>query len=252
MSLYKIQQDFYNAVLFKDNAIEDAIVTSNISNAMRINIYRNAIIGNLINALKDSYPVVFDLLGEAYFRQAAKVYIKQYPSQSGDLNQYGEYFADFLQTLPDIQNFNYVVDIARLEWLMLQAFHAQNAAQFDFQKLAKIPAEQYSQLHFNLIPSCYLLPSNYNILTIWQAHKENNLENIQLKEQKSYIGIYRPTLEVILMPLSYFEYLFLQALQQQKNLEAAMLMIQEINQEVSIEQILQKMVVEKVIDGFYL
>ena len=66
----------------------------------RLAVYRNNMFSNLKEALRDVYPVVEKLAGEAFFRHVAHQFIRLYPSSSGDLHQFGKGFAGFLARYP--------------------------------------------------------------------------------------------------------------------------------------------------------
>ena len=50
-----------------------------------------------------------------------------HPSRSGDLNDYGEDFADFLADYPHARELSYLPDVARLEWLVQIVYYAADA-----------------------------------------------------------------------------------------------------------------------------
>ena len=84
-------------------------------------LHANNIRETLTQSLRDSYPMAHMLLGEDYFRQSAHAYIALSPPVSGDLNLYGDSFADFLKHLPGMVDYLYVPDIAAMEWLAHEA-----------------------------------------------------------------------------------------------------------------------------------
>lgn len=85
-------------------------------------MYRRNIFGILGAALAATYPVAKRIVGEQFFLCAVRAFIRQYPSQSGDLNEYCQEFADFLARFPPAASLAYLPDVARLEWLA-QAIH---------------------------------------------------------------------------------------------------------------------------------
>ena len=58
----------------------------------------------------------FAFLTGAFFGEAARQYIVGHPSLSGDLNDYGGEFAQFLAAYPHAADLPYLPDVARLEW----------------------------------------------------------------------------------------------------------------------------------------
>ena len=68
--------------------------------------------------------MVEKLVGEGFFRYAASQFIRQYPSKSGDLNEFGYEFPEFLETFEPAAKLNYLPDVARLELAYHEAYYA--------------------------------------------------------------------------------------------------------------------------------
>lgn len=84
----------------------------------RFGVYRNNRHCNLCNALRATYPVVERLVGADFFNQVADGYIDAEPSRSGNLDDYGAGFAQFIRELPVANDLPYLGDVAALEWLI--------------------------------------------------------------------------------------------------------------------------------------
>ena len=65
----------------------------------RLAVYRNNVVGSLIDALADTFPVAQELVGEAFFRAMAGVFARQAPPRSRILAHYGEGFAEFIEAV---------------------------------------------------------------------------------------------------------------------------------------------------------
>lgn len=111
-------------------------------------IYLNNIFVSLTESLQQIYPSIRKLVGDEFFAMLAQQYIKQYPSQSADLAEYGEFFAKFLSTKTNLASLSYLQEVAELEWAKHQVFYEQDTPVFDFANLAAI--SDYDQLYFNL------------------------------------------------------------------------------------------------------
>ena len=73
------------------------LVTWNGSDAaQRFGVYRNNVTVSLIEALADTFPVVQQLVGDAFFRVMAGEFARQSPPTSPVLAWYGDAFADFI------------------------------------------------------------------------------------------------------------------------------------------------------------
>src|SRR2546423_667622 len=75
-------------------------------------VYRRNVLANLRGALAATYPVVARLVGSAFFDEAARRYALACPSASGDLNDYGASFADFLERYEQARSLAYLPDVA--------------------------------------------------------------------------------------------------------------------------------------------
>ena len=100
-SLHEQQSRFYAAMMHgADAALLETLVETGARAQQGIAAYRRSITGNLVGALQATYPVLERIVGTAFFRAAALDYVHHYPSDAGDLNGYGEHFADFIATWP--------------------------------------------------------------------------------------------------------------------------------------------------------
>ncbi|MBK8533641.1 MAG: putative DNA-binding domain-containing protein [Candidatus Competibacteraceae bacterium] len=174
LKLRELQLGFAAAVLDDEqNGFEQYIRAAGLSGARRLQIYRNNTLLSLTGALKAVYPVVCRLVGDGFFEYASAQYIARHPSRSGDLHEFGEFFATFLQAFAPAAEQVYLPDVARLEWTYHQVFHAAGHPPLDLVALAQVPTEQQGELHFQLHPAARLLESVFPILRIWQVNQDD-------------------------------------------------------------------------------
>ena len=95
--------------------------------ALRVAIYRNTCLSTLVNALRLSFPVVQRLVGAEFFDGSAREFIRRHPPASAWLNDYGAGFAGFLSSFAAAATLPYLADVARLEWSVNCALHADDA-----------------------------------------------------------------------------------------------------------------------------
>ena len=137
----------------------------------RFAVYRNNVMVSLTEALMVAFPTVLALLGEDYFRALARLYIAQHPPQSAMLATYGDSFGPFLDAFEPLAELPYLGDIARLEQLIRQAYHAADAIPLDPARLQQVPQERLGELVVTLHPAARLLSSKHPVYSIWSAHK---------------------------------------------------------------------------------
>ncbi|PKM04823.1 MAG: hypothetical protein CVV17_03630, partial [Gammaproteobacteria bacterium HGW-Gammaproteobacteria-7] len=193
------QHDWMDAL--RDTAGAPASGLRDTRDIARFEVYRASFEANLAHALRDTYPVVNRLVGEAYFSQVARAYLRAHPSRCGDLHEYGAHFATFLAALDSAEAFPYLPDVARLEWLAHQAFHAADAEPLTFDVLAELPPEACAGL--GLLPSVRLMRSEFPVHRIWQVNQESWAGDavVHLEEGGVRLAVSREGLDIVLLPL---------------------------------------------------
>ena len=187
----------------------------------RFDVYRASFETNLCNALRDTYPVVNRLVGEAFFGQAAHAYLRAHPSRCGDLHEYGADFATFLAALDSLGDLPYLPDVARLEWLAHQAFHAADTEPLTFGVLAELSPEACAGLC--LLPCVRLIHSEFPVHRIWQVNQESWMGDavVSLEEGGVHLAVSREGLDIVLLPLEAEAHELACALFERGNLGAA-------------------------------
>jgi len=174
--LEQLQKDF---MVMLAGSSSMALGPSRVSAEQSQAIYRRNYRENHVQALADTYEHVATLVGMDYFHQLARRYLAIHPSRSGDLNDYGEHFADFLQELlpqaPGGEAIPYLPDMARLDWAWLRALRAPNGNTVALTTLASWPLEQQGEARMRLQPACTLLRSSYPLHALWRLASGEDL-----------------------------------------------------------------------------
>ncbi len=177
-----------------------------------LQIYRHNSFASLTRALEAVYPVAARLVGDGFFRYAADCYIRQHPSTSGNLHDFGDRFAAFLEAFEPAATLPYLADVARLEWAWHRVFHAAGHVALSLEQLAAVPAALHDRLVFALHPATQLLVSEYPILAIWQANQpEAEDQEINLAAGGVRLLVLRRGLDVEFKTLGAGEYQLLRA-----------------------------------------
>jgi hypothetical protein len=213
-TLRELQQEFARSV-YDTGAAErfaSQVNAHGLGGPRRIQVYRNNLFANLSAALAATYPVIQRLVGEAYFQQVATAYVREFPSESGDIHRYGDRFGEFLGQRPDAVEHPYLADVAALEWAYHQVFHSARSAEMNLEMLSTVPQADYPLLRFHLQPAARLLASPYPILRIWQVNQADwcGDQSVSLSEGPVYLLLKRENLQVVLQPLEMGEYVLLQ------------------------------------------
>jgi hypothetical protein len=186
----------------------------------RLGIYRGSVHGILTQALSATYPVCQALVGESFFSKMCSVFIDQSPPSSPYFHEYGDAFADFIQTFPPAQSLPYLSDMAHLEWARHCAWQRSNQTNSDFSLLANLSPEAQLQCQFQLPQSAQLLSSSYAVDALWQAHQTTeavDFSQLAINEPCDCI-IWRAARTIQQQPLNETQAQFLQAIKQQHTL----------------------------------
>ena len=115
----------------------------------RLAIYRANVEAAANKALSAAYPVIRQVVGGARFDDLARAYQRHAPSRSGDLNELGSAFTDFIADNDGARSLPYLPDLARLEWAAHRAYGAADAEALDADALAQLPVHRQSMIRFS-------------------------------------------------------------------------------------------------------
>jgi hypothetical protein len=245
MSLQHIQTEFADILLSEDESTDLLQPLQNMS------IYRNNVRSSLINTLLNTYPLMIKLVGQDFFRIAAKDYIKQYPSCSSNLHDYGQYFSDFLASYPPVKSLTYLAEVAHFEWICHTLDFAADHPPFDIQFLEKLSPDAYPRLHFVLHPASQVVHFHYPILRIIELCKEENQEMIDINTGGNHLLIIRRDLDIKLVLLEAAESAFLMALQEGLPLFQALKAANAIEPDFKLDEKLPAWIQDKtIVEGY--
>ena len=191
--------------------------------AKRFAVYRNNVLSSLIDALAASFPVVQQLVGEAFFRAMAAEHVRSAPPRSRLLVDYGADFPVFIEGFSPAGGLPYLADVARLELLRIHAYHAADAEPVNQQALAAALAtpERVGALRFQLHPSLQVLESAFAVVSLWAAHQgEGQIARVDPGQGECAL-VRRHGLAVEVSAIRPGEATFVQALQQDQALARA-------------------------------
>jgi hypothetical protein len=170
MRLVELQRNFQQHLLMGDDAILKSVVDAPpLPAADRVKVYRNAYRVRLLDALKDTYPVLFKILGDEMFDSLGDAFIGAHPSVHRSIRWYGRELAEFLARLPPYADQPILAEIARLEWTLSEVFDAADAVPVGRDALQAVDPDSWEQLGFIFHPSLRLLNLTWNTVTVWQA-----------------------------------------------------------------------------------
>jgi hypothetical protein len=200
----------FSTGLLKPHVPVPALVKGRIER--RYAVYRNNVTVGLIRALEANFPVVRKLLGEDYFAGFARDFAQNNPPQSPLMFQYGLDFPQALDKDDDLSSYPYFGDVARLEILWRESYHAADAVPLGSGVLAAIEPELLFTSRFVVHPATRLLASPFAIHSIFTVNKQDSSEKVFDPEQAQSVLLTRPVFEVEVFLLSASQFVFFSGL----------------------------------------
>ncbi len=206
-NLLKIQQDFCRHIYKKsDRKVLKQTIYSDAEALERFNIYRNNILGSFESVLSSIFPITKKIIGDKEFDKLTQKFCQKFYSKSGDLNEFGIEFPQFLKS----HETKYLKDLAQLELFYHQSYFAKKSEEkFDLKKFKKLQPESFSKVKFTLNSSSVLFNSKFAIISIWQKERK-----IRKFSEAQFAVIHSNKI----FPLNETEFLFLSLISKKKSL----------------------------------
>lgn len=223
-SLADRQEDFAAAILDPRRAVPTGVSAPPGSDVgERFAVYRNNVAVGLVEALRASFPVVDRLVGRDFFTAMARLHALQSPPRSPVLLEYGAEFAEFVAGFEPAAVLPYLADVARLEWLWLETYHAADATALPAEGLHSVPLAQLPFLRLDLHPSVRLACLEHPVLAVWQAHQpEGKPEPVELGDGPENLLFVRADTEVTVAAIPAAAMRFLEAVRAGGTIVAAL------------------------------
>ena len=139
-----------------------------------IDVYRNNAWRFFLTALERTYPVTQRRVGADFFRQLARDYRAEHPSQHGDLHWIGEAFPAWLTDRMTGTGYEWLADLARLEWACETSVAAAQRDPVGLESLRHFDPDVLPHLALVWQPSLQLVASPFPIWSVWQANQHEN------------------------------------------------------------------------------
>lgn len=175
--------------------------TGPVSAAERLRIYQSNVTVTFRRALEHTYPVVHRRVGDDYFSQLARDYRAAHPSRHGDLHWVGRDFSHWLLSSLQGSGYEWLADLARLEWACEESLQAAGVSPVGINALTAIAPERMAQLRFVPSPSLRCVDSPYPIWSIWSANQpgqpgepvalDQGAEHVLVLTDAHGLGLYR-------------------------------------------------------------
>lgn len=133
----------------------------------RLGIYSSMYFARILEALQQDFPKMREVLGDDEFEKVCRLYLRKHPSRHPSLRHVGDRLPGFLAKSPLGRRSPWLVDLARLERALVDAFDAPDATPISAAALQAIPADRWGALRFELHPSLRLLRFRWSVDCVW-------------------------------------------------------------------------------------
>jgi hypothetical protein len=167
-SLHAVQAAMRRALVAGDTDLLDLVV-GGADAAEGVSVYRSGLLIGVAAALALTYPAVAGLVGRDFFDAAARRHVSADPPRSGNLDEYGADFADFLAGFAPAADLPYLADVARLEWAVAAAMRAEDAPSLTPEDLTALAESGAEDLRLGLRPSARVIAVAFPADLIWRG-----------------------------------------------------------------------------------
>ncbi|HEV7912905.1 MAG TPA: DNA-binding domain-containing protein [Albitalea sp.] len=142
--------------------------------AMRgLRAYRANADASAARALAGALPTLARLVGDDDFARLARDFWRAQPPSRGDLGEWGEGFAAWIESQPRLADWPYLADCARLDWALHRCERAADTT-LDTESIARLGDTDPSRLIIELAAGLALIESRWPIATIHAGHRSQD------------------------------------------------------------------------------
>lgn len=169
MALRALQLELQGALLDPGTTLVDTalVAAPPLTPDERLEIYRRAYRLRLIEALKDTYTSLHQVLGDELFAELGGRFVTTHPSVHRSIRWYGRELADFLAR--DMPEHPILAELARFEWTLGEVFDAPDAAPVDRAALAILEPAAWAGMRVDFHPSLKRVVLEWNTAAVWRA-----------------------------------------------------------------------------------
>ena len=188
MKLAELQECFFELATRAPGArpaAECFVSTPALSAEARLDIYANMFVWRQIDALREDFPKLAQLLGDEGFYTTAESYLRAYPSTHPSLAQLGSHFASFLAESPGPRPD--LADLAAVEWARCEVFEEAHVL---VATPALVSEPEPAQVVLRTVPALRLLSLRHDVPSLWKD-LEGGKEGPPPRPQPSAVAVWR-------------------------------------------------------------
>jgi hypothetical protein len=151
-------------------------------------VYRNTVMKGLVDALAANFPAVVAIVGDEWFRAAARSYAHAHLPTAPMLIEYGASFPDFIAAFEPARELPYLADVARLDRLWLESHLAADAPTLEPARLVALEPERLARARLRPHSATRWYRSRMApIFSIWRANRDpqhlRDLETLEWRDE---------------------------------------------------------------------
>ena len=207
------QVDFLDAVFDR----RPQLATVEPAHQHRIWIYQNNVNSAVVEYLEEVYPACRGVVGDDFFKQMAREFIRKMPPATGNIHNYGHQMSEVLELFEGLENLPYLADLIDYEWALHKAYFSANSNVLD---VAGIAQDELLTMPVRLNDSVTLIRSEY---PLYEIHRQSLPDfegkvSIRLEQSQDDILVHKSAYEVTSQTLSPESFDFVQKINECENL----------------------------------
>ena len=153
----------------RDEVLWANLLPGSTSRQAQLEVYSNAYVIRLVEALRSNYPALHQLLGDRDFDSMGRTYLRQNPPMHSSIRWFGHALARFLQSEQPYADLPIMSELASFEWALRHTVDAADAERLTVETLQAIALEHWGELRFILHPSASVMVLQWNTPPVWKA-----------------------------------------------------------------------------------
>ena len=142
-------------------AAQLAAGNDSLSPAEQVDVYRAQYLLRHLDVLREDFPTLEHVLGDARFEALVWAYLQAFPPRSFSLRDLGADLAGFVATTAPWADDPLLADLARFEWAFVEAFDAPDAPPLELAAVAAVAEDAWPSARLVLQPSVQRLSLRY-------------------------------------------------------------------------------------------
>ena len=199
-----VEQALQKAVTDSDktgNALEQPLscilqyvsTSGELSKIERLSIYAEGYFARILEVLEQDFCTVANILEKDSFAKLVADYLKKCPSTYTNISSIGKDIPRFVRDYEMTRDYEFLWDLAELEWKIIESFYAKNLEKLEVARLQKISEAEWPNAVFQLDPSVHLIKSNWAVHELWTKRNVPELDDLvtSMDEIENHLIVYR-------------------------------------------------------------